>query len=103
MGVTTNGWANHKEPGEKACECGSWKEHWLSFAAKPWPEGCSVQGCSNSASVGGQVTNPAVTGVKIAPMCDTCNALDAPFNLDGGITLVNGNVAETCARKMAQA
>ena len=96
MEVTTNGWKNKGGTGERACSCGTWKQHWLNYSGKSWPSVCSVQGCSAAPVLGGHVINTSVSGEKIVPMCSSCNGLDTTFNLDGGVSLVSANKAETC-------
>jgi len=96
MGITASGWKNKKGTADRACSCGTWKQHWLNFSKKSWPSACSVQSCSNSPTLGGHVINSEVTGEKIIPMCDSCNGLSGSFNLDGGVTLVSANKSETC-------
>lgn len=99
MGLTANGWLNKKETGDKNCSCGTWKQHWINFSGKPWPTNCSVDRCSNSPTLGAHIINPEVTGVRIVPMCDSCNGLDDTFNLKGGITLVFADTSKTCDKK----
>jgi len=96
MSVTTIGWSNKGGTGGRLCNCGSWKKHWLNSSKKTWPSSCSVSGCSNTATLGGHIINPNVTGERIAPMCDSCNGLSDPFDLKGGVTLVSANKGNTC-------
>ena len=103
MGISKDGWSVAADTGDKACPCGSWKEHWLNYVAKPWPATCTVQGCPNPATVASHVTHPSVPGVQITPLCGTCAAREDEFTLDGGITLVNASVPETCGKDVAQA
>ena len=97
--MTASNWKNKKRTGERDCKCGSWKNHWLNFSNKEWPDKCSVKGCSNKPTLGAHVINADVTGEKIVPMCDSCNKLTGYFDLKGGITLVNANQSETCDKK----
>ena len=98
MGLTAIGWKNKKGTGTRSCACGSWKQHWLNFSNKNWPDKCSVSGCNNSATLGAHVFNSNVSGEYIDPTCDSCNKLDSEFDLKGGITLVSANKAKTCEK-----
>lgn len=96
MSITATGWKNKGGTGDRACKCGSWAQHWVNYAHKPWPATCSVQGCNNQPTLGAHIINSAVAGEKIVPMCDSCNKLQGTFTLKGGITLPSANMAETC-------
>jgi len=96
MSVPTTGWSNKGGTTDRACNCGTWKDHWKKFSKKSWPTSCSVQGCSNPPTLGGHVINPAVTGERIVPMCDSCNRLSSTFSLKGGITVTKANRSESC-------
>jgi len=96
MSITASGWSNKKGTADRSCNCGTWKDHWIKYSGKTWPMSCSVNGCSNSATLGAHVWNPAVTGEKIVPMCASCNGLTGSFDLKGGITLESANKSETC-------
>lgn len=101
MNVPIDDWRNKAGTADRACSCGSWKDHWLKFSGKPWPLHCSKDGCSGSADVGAHIVNPALGKHEyIAPLCLGCNshlsALPHIFSLRGGITLVPANKAETC-------
>lgn len=96
MSIPTTGWSNKGGTTERACKCGTWKQHWINFAKKPWPASCSVQGCSNTPSLGGHVINTDVTGERIVPMCDSCNRLGGTFSLKGSIPVPSANRSETC-------
>ncbi len=98
MEITAIGWTNKKGTGERYCNCKTWKQHWLNFSKQQWPISCSVKGCYNSPTLGGHVINSAVTGEHIIPMCSSCNGLDKNFNLNGGVTVVPANKAETCEK-----
>lgn len=98
MSITANGWFNKKGTKDRNCSCGSWKDHWINFSNKQWPNKCSVNGCSNIPTLGAHIQNSNVNGEKIIPMCDSCNKLSTLFNLDGGVTLVSANKAETCEK-----
>jgi hypothetical protein len=45
MSLPASGWANKSGTTPRSCNCGSWKDHWIKFAKKPWPDSCSVSGC----------------------------------------------------------
>ena len=98
MSITANNWKNKNGTGDRVCSCGSWKQHWLNFSKKQWPDQCSVAGCTNRPTLGAHVFNDSVTGEKIVPMCDSCNKISGTFNLKGGVTLVNANKSETCEK-----
>lgn len=99
MSITAAGWSNKGGTAGRACACGTWKQHWINYAGKSWPNECSVQGCSSAATLGAHIVNNSVTGEKIAPMCDSCNKLTGTFTLKGSITLPSANTAETCEKK----
>ena len=90
------GWKNSKDTGDLSCSCGSWMKHWVKNSGKPWPDVCSVTGCNGKAALGGHVINPNVTGVRIVPLCDSCNKLASTFSLKGGVTLPSSNKSLTC-------
>ena len=94
--LPAEGWSNKVGTSDRSCNCGSWAQHWVNFAHKPWPSQCSVQGCFNQAMVGGHVINAAVTGEHIVPLCNSCNGLTGMLTLKGSITLPSANVSETC-------
>ena len=99
--VTTSksyNWKNKKGTSERSCVCGSWKNHWINFAKKDWPQYCSVQGCNNAPVLGAHVINAKVEGERIVPMCDSCNKLQGTFNLKGGVPVVKANTQETCEK-----
>ena len=96
MGLPTSGWKNKKGTGVRNCKCGSWKNHWINFSGKEWPEECSVYNCFEKPTLGGHIINSGVSGEKIVPMCDSCNKLSEEFNLKSGITVVSANTSETC-------
>ena len=98
MGLPCDGWKNKVGTGDRSCSCGTWKQHWISFSNKDWPDTCSVLGCLNRATLGAHVYNPDVTGEHIVPMCDSCNKRINSFPLKSGITLVSANQSETCGK-----
>ena len=98
MSITASNWKNKAGTADRNCKCGSWKQHWINYSGKVWPDSCSVKGCYNPAALGAHVINAEVSGEKIIPMCDSCNKLKGTFDLKGGVTLVNANRSETCEK-----
>ena len=98
MGLSSTGWKNKAGTSDRACKCGSWKEHWKIFANKEWPSTCSVKDCNNTPTLGAHVINPDVTGERIVPMCDSCNKVSGAFTLKGEITRPSANKTETCEK-----
>lgn len=98
MGLTATGWKNKVGTADRACKCGTWKQHWINFSKKAWPESCSVKGCTNSPTLGAHVINPDVTGERIVPVCDSCNKLGDSFSLKGEINCPSANKSETCEK-----
>ena len=100
MNAPTNGWSNKRGTSDRACNCGSWSQHWLNYTnpRQSWPMQCSVNGCSSRATLGGHIINPQVAGEKIVPLCNSCNGLSVPFNLKNGIQLPSANTSETCGK-----
>lgn len=99
MSITATGWSNKGGTGERACKCGTWKQHWINFSRKVWPSTCSIKGCSNAPTLGAHVKNQSVAGERIVPMCDSCNKLSGTFTLKGSITVPSANKSETCEKK----
>lgn len=74
--VTASGWSNKKGTADRKCACASWKQHWLNSATgERWPSTCPILGCSVAPIVGGHVIDPAVSGEKTIPVCDSCDSL----------------------------
>lgn len=96
--VTNKNWKNKSGTGNRTCSCGTWKQHWLNFSGRSWPDSCSVMGCANEPTLGAHVINNEVSGEKIVPMCTSCNKLTGYFDLKGGVQLVNANKSETCQK-----
>ena len=89
--ITARGWKNKKGTAEEKCVCDTWRDHWVKHSHKPWPEECSVLGCSNKAILGAHVINSEVEGTRIIPMCGSCNQNDQPFTVKDNTTLTNAN------------
>lgn len=98
MTLTADNWKNKRGTKDRACKCGSWKQHWINMSGEAWPALCSVAGCTNPASVGGHIINPDVSGEYIVPMCESHNGVDYSFDLKGDITLVSANKSQTCEK-----
>lgn len=96
MGLTASGWKNKGGTGSRSCNCGSWKQHWINVSGKSWPKKCSIQNCTNDATLGAHIINSSVSGEKIVPVCDSCNKLSGEFTLKGGVTLVSANKQDSC-------
>jgi len=96
MRLAVAGWRNKKGTGERNCKCGSWKDHWIKFSGKEWPDLCSVAGCEEKPTLGAHIINSNVSGEKIVPMCDSCNKSADVFSLKSGISKVSANTSETC-------
>ena len=94
--ITASNWKNKNGTSNRSCNCGTWKNHWINNSGKSWPKECSVEGCSNTPTLGAHIINSSVSGEKIAPFCDSCNKLSGTFNLKGGITVVSANKSDTC-------
>ena len=96
--TTCKNWKNKKGTDERACSCGTWKQHWINFSGKSWPDKCSVSGCTNKPTLGAHVINSSVSGEKIIPMCSSCNNRTDYFDLIEGVKLVSANKSETCEK-----
>lgn len=96
MGLPCKGWKNKSGTSDRSCSCGSWKQHWINNSGKEWPTYCSVDGCSNRATLGAHIYNSNADGEWIAPMCESCNKINREFSLKGKITLVPANKSKTC-------
>lgn len=96
--ATCKNWKNKNGTGIRSCSCGTWKQHWINFSGKSWPELCSVSGCTNKPTLGAHVINAEVSGEKIVPMCALCNSITSYFDLKDGVKLVNANKSETCEK-----
>ena len=96
MSITADGWANKKGTSNRSCVCGTWKKHWLNGSDKSWPSDCFKKGCTSTPVLGAHIYNSSVTGERIVPFCDSCNKLEGTFSLNGGVTLISANKANTC-------
>lgn len=96
MGVSNAGWKNKSGTSDRDCTCGTWKDHWIAFSGKEWPEKCSVFGCDNKATLGAHVFHADVTGERIVPMCSSCNRINVEFNLKGGTGIPSASPIKTC-------
>lgn len=96
MSISEFGWYNKVGTAERFCSCGSWKQHWIKYAKKNWPNSCSVSGCNNAPILGAHVANPQVDGERIVPMCDECNKLSGTFTLKVGTVVPSANQSSTC-------
>lgn len=96
--VTCENWKNKNGTADRACSCGTWKQHWINFSRKSWPDVCSVYGCTNKPTLGAHVINSEVSGEQIVPMCGSCNKLTKYFDLKDKTTLVSANKSETCEK-----
>lgn len=101
MNVYLDGWKNKKGTAERACSCGSWKQHWINYSGQSWPYICSVEGCYKTAEMGAHVYNSNF-GAKeyIIPTCTSCNGKDETFSIKAGTVPVPANVSETCGKKL---
>ena len=91
-------WKNKNGTKDRSCKCGSWKQHWMNNSGRSWPIFCSVEGCTNFATLGAHVYNPDVSGEKIIPMCESCNKLSGAFSIKATTVPVSANKSETCER-----
>lgn len=98
MILTGTGWKNKSDTSEQTCECSSWKQHWLNYSGKAWPDTCSVRGCNNKASVGAHIynTDRDVDGDFIVPVCSSCGSSLDEFDLKACIKLVPAGKQKTC-------
>ncbi len=96
MGLPAEGWKNKGGTGSRSCKCGTWKQHWINVSGESWPEKCSVEGCTNVATLGAHIYNSDVSGERIIPACDSCNKLGGEFTLKGGVTLITANKTASC-------
>lgn len=96
MKITAYGWKNKGGTGNRSCNCGTWKQHWINNSGQSWPKKCSVLECSNGATLGAHIINSSVSGERIIPACESCNKLNSEFTLKGSVTLVSANKSTTC-------
>lgn len=100
MTIPATGWTNKSGTSDRSCVCGTWKQHWITFSKKSWPDQCSVSTCSSKPTLGGHVINKDVTGERIVPLCDSCNKLSGTFTLKASVSVPSANKAETCEKKV---
>lgn len=91
-------WKNKKGTGERFCSCGSWKNHWMNFSNEPWPNECSVFGCTNKPTLGAHVFRTDNSKEMIVPMCAACNKKEDEFLLKNCAKCVSANKSETCEK-----
>ncbi len=92
MGSFVKGWsakASKQKASEQDADSSSWKQHWLNYSIRPWPEACSVSGCDAGATIGAHVHHPDHIGDRIAPMCNACAAATQVVRFKQGTSLVS--------------
>ena len=89
---------NVKGTAERACSCGSWKNHWVKVSKKEWPVFCSESACLNEAEVGAHVCIERGGQTYIIPLCHEHNMVDGPIDILEDTVMVSANVSETCGR-----
>lgn len=99
MNIPTTGWSNKRGTADRACVCGTWKQHWINLTNKQWPATCSREKCSSTPTLGGHVFNPSVDGERIVPLCESCNKFRGTFTLKNGTPVPLANKARTCEKK----
>jgi hypothetical protein len=98
MSIPTTGWSNKSGTADRACVCGTWKQHWINISKKSWPSSCSINSCYAAPTLGGHVINPDVGGERIAPLCDSCNKLAGIFTLKVNVSVPSANKSQTCEK-----
>jgi hypothetical protein len=91
MSIPATGWSNSVGTTDDSCSCGTWKDHWINNTNKSWPNDCSLNNCPSNPSLGAHVENSAVSGVRIVPMCDSCNGKNGSFTLRGDVSVPEAN------------
>lgn len=94
-------WKNKNHTSDRACRCGSWKNHWMNYSGKVWPLYCSTEGCYNRATLGGHIYQTGLYADRseyIVPICQECNHRQDEFKLKPGTELVSANKSLTCER-----
>ena len=51
----------------------SWKDHWLRYSDRRWPDTCSILGCGRNADGGAHVMISGGSTIYIIPMCSQHN------------------------------
>ncbi len=95
--MTNQNWKNKSGTSDRKCACGTWKKHWLNGTNQTWPLSCSIESCSNVATLGAHVINSQEEGEFIVPACSSCNQRQSEFNLKLGTKFVRANQSETCS------
>jgi hypothetical protein len=96
MALPYSGWSNVTGTSNKSCNCGTWQKHWIKFAKKTWPSSCSVVGCTGKPTLGAHIKNSEVTGVRIAPFCNSCNGLSGKLTLKHDVSLPSATATSEC-------
>lgn len=98
--MIATGWKNKRGTDGRKCKCGSWKQHWINYSNRNWPEKCSIVDCNNKAEEGAHIYNSKVSGEYIVPACCSCNNPnnEDEFELKPGTKLVSANKSETCEK-----
>ena len=93
--IVYENWKNKNGTGDRSCNCGSWKQHWINSSGKPWSNKCSILGCDKKATLGTHIINASVLGEYIVPACYSCNQLNNEFDLKENVKLVPANKQKT--------
>lgn len=89
MALSNSGWKNKVGTSDRKCDpCGSWMDHWKTFAGSIWPSYCAVDNCYSSATLGAHIYHEDVAGERIVPMCNSCNKIQSSLNFKAGTTVV---------------
>ncbi len=98
-------WKNAVNTGNKdasKAECNSWKEFWIKYSGREWPDSCSHEGCNKKAEDGAHLiksnsSNKFGNKQFVVPMCKEHNPrtsvkINPCFNLKIGTAIVRANV-----------
>lgn len=96
--MTATRYVNKKGTADRRCVCGTWKQHWINFSGKEWPDKCLVKGCNAQATLGAHITKVGESKEYIIPACVECNQSSSEFQLKQDDCLVSANQAETCGK-----
>ncbi len=91
MNIPTRGWVI-ETAGDSACKCGTWKQHWIDHAPRPWPTACSVAGCTGVPTVGALANQAMMEEAQIVPMCEACSSRGGTFSLKEQATVVSSTL-----------